>query len=136
MYCVYIRLKTYIIFSIYTHSLGSWDNDLYEYLVSPALNTGFYWETWRRQEPEPSFCKPEYKYDSINVNYIKFSDGTTWKYTVDHSKVGTSMLDNWCCIGDINRMYTQYNRSGGTACFRFENFWYALNGSFSQTDSC
>lgn len=68
-------------------------------------------------------------------------DGTQWKYTQDHGKSGASIIEKSSdkaiiCIGDINRMYSQYNRGGGTACFQHQNLWYAFNSAFANHDEC
>lgn len=103
------------------------------------LNIGFLWETWRRSPAEPSYCMPEYRYNEINVKRIKLNDGTTWKYTNDHSKIGCSEVNSsnkYVCVGGINRMYSQRKRGGGTLCFIHENLWHAFYSAFYETDSC
>ena len=98
-------------------------------------------ETWRRNPQEPSFCIPQYPFDELNVESVKLGDGTQWKYTQDHGKSGCSIISSTSdkpiiCIGDINRMYSQYTRSGGTACFQHPNLWDAYNSAFSNHDTC
>ena len=124
----------------FTHFAKSdkWDNDLYEYLVSPYYQQSFIWETWRRNPAEPSFCKPQYPFNELNVESVTLNDGTEWKYTQDHGKSGISSTSDkpMVCIGDINRMYSQYSRGGGTACFQHQNLWSAFNSAFSNHDTC
>lgn len=98
-------------------------------------------ETWRRDPPEESFCPPDYKYAALNVEKVQLSDGTHWKYTDDHSKLGCAMRDTatdkpLVCVGDINRMYSQWTRGGGTCCFENIKLWTALNAAFEQHETC
>ena len=128
---------------------GNWNNSLYENFVSPTLNYSFKWETWRRNQSkknpeEPNFYKPQYAYNEINVKSVTFGDGTRWKYTDDHGKSGIAIMDvgcnndtfkPWACVGDINRMYSQYLRGGGTACFMHFGLWSAFNSAFNSDDN-
>jgi len=99
---------------------SGWNQSLYEDLVSPHYNLGFYWETWQNgatSDVMPSFCTPQYKYDSINISNITVSSSIAWKETNDHSKWGVDMSGkNTICIGDINRQWSQNQRGGGTVC--------------------
>ena len=129
---------------------GNWNNSLYENFVSPTLNHSFKWETWRRNQSkknpaEPNFCKPQYAFNAINVESVTFADGTRWKYTEDHGKSGIAIMDDgfnndtfepWACVGDINRMYSQYLRGGGTACFVHFGLWSAFNSAFNNYGNC
>lgn len=40
------------------------------------------------------------------------------------------------CIGDINRMTSQYKRGGGTVCFNHATLWATFNKAISGTNSC
>ncbi|PIO65012.1 hypothetical protein TELCIR_13339 [Teladorsagia circumcincta] len=52
-----------------------------------------------------------------------------FKYTKDHSKLARSADSTrpWVCIGDVNRMTTQYIRGGGTTCLSSTFVWQAFN---------
>merc|ERR1712176_1453489 len=108
-------------------------------LVSPYYKQSFAWETWRRSPEEPSFCKPDYEYDALNVENVSLADGTAWKYTQDHGKSGCSLTSSphpIVCVGDINRMYSQYTRGGGTCCFEHLGLWKAMSSAFAGHDEC
>jgi deoxyribonuclease-2 len=130
-------------FTSYAKS-GSWGKDLYEDLVQPALKLNFMWETWRRSPQMATYCKPTYDYDSINVQTLRFidSDGkdAEFKYTQDHSKYGLAVnatsSNHWVCIGDINRMTSQWARGGGTVCLRASQLYYPLQASIVTADHC
>ena len=42
---------------------GQWGGELYEDLVAPSLNSNLLCETWIRDPPLPSYCRPDYKYN-------------------------------------------------------------------------
>ncbi|GAM17409.1 hypothetical protein SAMD00019534_005840 [Acytostelium subglobosum LB1] len=123
-----------------------WNNDLYEELVQPRLDQNMVVTSWRigaNSTIMPSFCKPEYKYDSVNslTLQIKERDGNTvsWKYTKDHSKWAASMpteATKYICIGDINRMYSQYKRGGGTACLAIDALWQSYYDTIDTVSGC
>jgi len=127
-------------FTIFSKS-ESWGQDLYEKLVSPTLKVSFFWETWRRTPQLPSYCKgSQYAWDELNVQEIDFTagGGTKFSYTKDHAKWGISETSSspWVCVGDINRMTSQRERGGGTACFEHRALYDGLNAVISKHDAC
>jgi len=119
----------------------SWNNDLYEFLVQPDLNIakGMYWETWRRSPFEDKFCKgSKFKYSSMNVESMKLDGFDEFKYTMDHAKWGISAESTspWVCIGDINRMQSQFARGGQTTCFQNVHLWTGFHEAMNLVDSC
>lgn len=123
---------------------GSTGIDIFEDYLQPQLGLNFFWETWRRSPAMASYCQPEYEYDSVNVNMLAWQevDGTPidFKYTQDHSKYGLANTSNsqqhFVCVGDMNRMSSQWTRGGGFVCFRHADVYYTLLASFSETDVC
>jgi len=150
----------------FTHFAKSyqWANDLYESFVSPYFQSAFLWETWRRSPEEPSFCYPNFTWTNINVLEVQFDNNASlsFDYTQDHSKLGISSPNNtystslsqmeapkekenvlsastfqkYVCVGDMNRMYSQETRGGGTACIIQPYLWQALKNAFIQCDTC
>jgi deoxyribonuclease-2 len=61
-----------------------------------------------------------------------------WKTTEDHSKWAAS--DNKkrpvSCLGDINRMRSQFARGGGALCMQDINVWYTVSGSAQEIEPC
>jgi len=116
---------------------NSWGKDVYEDLVLPHFKSGFHWETWRRSPVEPTYCTPQYAYNSINVNQVKFPD-VSFSYTKDHSKWGVSLGSNpgVACVGGINRMTSQKHRGGGTLCLKSAPLWQSLNAIIGSADTC
>lgn len=119
---------------------GDWGQHLYEDLVEPYYKQAFNWETWRRTPAMDSYCTPTYKYDSMNVAYISMGadDGETWHYTKDHAKWGASVDSSAgiVCIGDINRMSSQAQRGGGTACLTSTDLYGTMAPLISKVDGC
>jgi len=114
---------------------NTWGKDVYEDLVCPHYRQGFYWETWRRPPVLPTYCTPQYAYDSINVNHVSFGS-TSYSYTKDHSKWGVSMKGNLACVGGINRMSSQRERGGGTVCLNNAPLWNSLTAIIADHDAC
>jgi len=118
---------------------SAWNQSLYEDLAEPGINSGMLIETWQNGSggKMPSFCVPQYNYDSMNVDEITFNSDVLWPETKDHSKWGISYdIPNWVCIGDINRMYSQNTRGGGTYCFQNQDLYLSILGSISDAEYC
>ncbi|KHJ80091.1 deoxyribonuclease-2 domain protein [Oesophagostomum dentatum] len=83
---------------------NQFNNDLYDGLVAPALQSDLIAETWRRGSEVPLSCSTTYHTNDA----LQIQVGTTseFKYTKDHSKMArsTDPTKPWVCIGDINRM--------------------------------
>jgi len=123
--------------------------DLYANFVAPELKTSLLVESWVRGSRLDPWCKGKYHVE--NVGELQFPitkvDEYDFKETKDHSKWAISKLQeekghsnevdrNIVCIGDINRMKTQFRRGGGTVCFENSNVWTAFNELVKFYDSC
>ena len=125
---------------------GSTGLDLYEDVVQPALGADMWVETWRRSPAMDTYCRPDHAFDSMNVQDLVFvgADGSnaTWRYTQDHSKVAVAAPAPYLhpqptvCVGDMNRMTSQWARGGGTTCLDDAALWSALVDSFATVDAC
>lgn len=143
-------------FTVFAKS-GSAGVDLYEDVVQPALGIDAWVETWRRSPAMATYCRNAtsgFAWDSMNVQQLRFQDAAgnevAWKYTQDHSKWlvtapnGTSASaagvtaaqPKWLCIGDINRMSSQWARGGGTVCTQHDALYDAMVASVVLADSC
>ncbi|KAK3087627.1 hypothetical protein FSP39_008610 [Pinctada imbricata] len=104
---------------------GNFEADLYDSFVSCQLKNDLQVETWQNGEKSkvlPSNCSVKCEGDSstrsvFNINSISIQ-GDNFKETKDHSKWAVSKTDQWVCIGDINRLETQFHRGGATTCFQ------------------
>jgi deoxyribonuclease-2 len=65
----------------------------------------------------PTYCRPQYAWDVMNVRNLSFGSGIAYDETKDHSKWGITTNKAIVCVGDINRMESQRTRGGGTVRF-------------------
>jgi deoxyribonuclease-2 len=116
-----------------------WNQDLWSALVSPTLKSGLLIESWMDgadSNKMPSFCKPQYTFNNINVRQVALDSTVTWPETKDHSKWAITTDASMFCIGDINRQYSQAKRGGGTVCAQNPNIWTAFRKLIASMDSC
>ena len=132
--------------TLFTHfgKSGSSGLDIYEDVVQPALGVALWCETWLRPPVMPSYCTPEYEYDSVNVERMQFvgPDGQPeeFRYTQDHTKLalavnGTSQ-QQWIGVGDNNRMSSQWARGGGMVFLRHAALYRPLLASVVEVQPC
>jgi deoxyribonuclease-2 len=126
----------------------STDSDIYQSLIAPALATNLLVETWRKGAGHslPSECDQVYHVNNVQRVRISLKQNlmitsqtpVDWEYTEDHAKWAVS--DNqgkpFICIGDINRMRSQFKRGGGSLCLQSPNVWAILHESIEQLEAC
>ncbi|XP_054163285.1 deoxyribonuclease-2-like [Oppia nitens] len=117
--------------------------DLYDEIVAPHLSTNLYVETWRKGVGTPLDSECDLKKTVENVLTIgyKFTNSKLsgqFNYLHDHSKwaIGKTSAKPYVCIGDINRMKSQFKRGGGTTCFESPTVWKNLNEWVAEVDKC
>ena len=119
--------------------------DLYSEIVSPALNSPMAVETWRKNPGHPldSACeKKASKIENINaikVSFVNSNETGTFDFKDDHSKwamTESSSSLNIVCIGDINRVESQFKRGGGTTCLSNPSVWKTFEKTVGGTDKC
>ena len=132
-------------FTLYAKS-SEWNNDLYSECVTPSLEDTLWVETWIRGSAIGPRC-PLSKYDTLDIKYLDFVidnddidskiySSNSWSETQDHSKWAITENKNIICMGDINRMKTQYSRGGGTACFEDKTLHSIFKDATIQTNEC
>ncbi|GMR51811.1 hypothetical protein PMAYCL1PPCAC_22006, partial [Pristionchus mayeri] len=102
------------------------NDDLWAAAVAPVYGS-LEVETWRRGDLIPTVCNsPAPVFDAQDV---KVGGSAQFSYTKDHSKYGRTLSsgDKVVCIGDINRMTSQYSRGGGTVCITDADLWKAYD---------
>lgn len=110
-----------------------WNNELYSACVASHFVTPLLVETWiRGSATGPSCNGAEQVLDIQDLNY----DGFLLNEYNDHSKWAVSTTDSIVCIGDINRMTTQFGRGGGTVCIESAPIASFFRSSITQTNSC
>jgi len=122
------------------------DGDLYSKFIAPALKANLFVETWRRGAGNPleSECKTPKKANNINKVKLTFEKGasvpasTPWEYIKDHAKWAVSQDDGspFTCIGDINRMESQFKRGGGSVCLNNKDVWNTMKASIVEVEPC
>jgi deoxyribonuclease-2 len=117
--------------------------DLYDSIVGPALKTALYVETWRKNPGTPlnSTCSGTYHVENVAKLKLKFTNSNAnpdFPYTEDHSKWAISQQSTvpYVCVGDINRMESQFKRGGGTTCFQSKLVWTSLHEWIEETEKC
>lgn len=124
-------------FKLYAKT-AEWNNDLYAGCVTPTERDTLWVESWIRGSAEGPTC-PISDYDTLDIKSLEFvvySRIYTWKETQDHSKWAITANKDIVCMGDINRMTTQYSRGGGTVCFSDETLHSILKNATTKTNSC
>ena len=107
-----------------------------------SLKTNLYVETWRKNPGNPldSFCtKPSVEnIDEIDYKFHNSKLAGKFSYKDDHSKwaISKNIYHPYVCVGDINRMESQYKRGGGTTCFQTPQVWKYLDEWANVVDSC
>lgn len=113
---------------------AEWNNDLYAGCVTPSEKDTLWVESWIRGSAEGPVC-PISDYNTLDINYLDFGTNS-WSETQDHSKWAITANKKTICMGDINRMTTQYSRGGGTACFSDSILHNVLKTATTKTNYC
>jgi deoxyribonuclease-2 len=133
----------------------AWNADLWSACVSPALKSSLMVESWLRGSEEGPACND---WQTLDIQNLAWS----WKSYDDHSKwavatpppkgcwrsqtaglparpskqaFATNTTQPTLCIGDINRMTTQFARAGGAVCFS-DAIATAFQAAVTQTNTC
>ena len=133
----YLETQTGMKFTLYAKT-AEWNNDLYSECVTPLQEDTLWVETWIRGSAIGPNC-PLSNYNTLDVKYLDFIvDGSSnsWSETQDHSKWAITENKNIICMGDINRMTTQYSRGGGTACFEDKILHSIFKAASTKTNEC
>ncbi|XP_068209876.1 deoxyribonuclease-2-alpha [Palaemon carinicauda] len=126
--------KTFTSFAKYR----KYNQDLYAGLVAPVLETNLVVETWRNgPEPLPSSCNSTYKVENAESILVRAAS-TSFSTHKDHSKwaVATEPDQPYVCIGDINRMESQFHRAGGTVCMWSLSIWHRFHNLVQEVETC
>ena len=135
-------------FTVYSKT-AQWNNDLYAGCVAPHEKDTLWVETWIRGKASGPVC-PYTEYDTLDIKFLDFqeapqaqeaqkthnTDTDKWSETQDHSKWLITEYKQVVCMGDVNRMTTQYLRGGGTACFNDPVLHAVLKKAITGLDTC
>ena len=109
-----------------------WDNDLWSACVAPALQTNLEVESWIRGSAIGPSCSDSFQVTDVQAVKFQGFPGFSWSSYDDHSKWATGGA--WTCLGDINRMTTQYERGGSALCVK--GVGYDLSNDVASANSC
>ncbi|KAI1285555.1 Plancitoxin-1 [Halotydeus destructor] len=119
------------------------NNDLYSDLIAPALSVNLFAETWRKGAGHSLSSECNETYHVNNVQRVQLTlDGVNsvvdWEYTEDHAKWAVSDTQEipFVCVGDINRMRSQFKRGGGSLCISDTNLWSVLKLTIMRVEPC
>lgn len=118
--------------------------DLYAGIVAPAFKGPLLVESWRKNPGTPleSECShPKTKVENVHEISLSFANSAekgSFSYTEDHSKwaISGDESGHHVCIGDINRMASQFKRGGGTTCLTVPSVWKAFKSFVGEVDKC
>ena len=113
---------------------ASFNADFYESVVSPAYNDGLLIQSWGRPY-EKDFCPPSYPFKNVNIDEI-YAGNLYWASYFDNSKWAVGITSNLVCYGDLNRMYSQWNRGGSAVCALDQGLKQAHFKIIQKYDSC
>jgi hypothetical protein len=74
----------------------------------------------------PSFCKPAYPYDNINIRFITVNGDVSWSETKDHSKVPPALMSRAAINAHLEREDSGRSR---TRAARATSAWGTSTGS-------
>jgi len=133
------------IFASFSRNARSTKKDLYVEMIAPEIESDLLVESWRRGAgtPLPSNCSRKYKVNNVESVELSFEGGSIartkpWSFLEDHSKwaVSTDERKHVSCIGDINRMASQYKRGGGSLCAFDQEIWNVMKTSIVGIEGC
>jgi deoxyribonuclease-2 len=121
----------------------AWNDALWGNLVAPTFKKNLVVESWIRGEAEGAWCPPDHDYEIVDAQQLQMPGGPggsvqTWAEGGDHSKwaMSTNPGSTLVCIGDINRMTSQFKRGGGAVCFEHAVMHAQLASTLVQTAKC
>lgn len=120
----------------------AWNDALWGNLVAPYFRSNMIVQSWIRGYAEGPYCPPEHDYSVVDTKVLQMAAAgggamQTWTEGADHAKWGISSGGgNLVCVGDINRMTSQFKRGGGAVCFANSVMHSQLQSAINSADSC
>lgn len=109
--------------------------DIYSSCISPYYESDIKVESWVHGTQDGPYCPPKYEYEILDIKSLKFPEGQSYTEYSDHSK--WAILNSpTVCFGDLNRVTSQFVRSGTVYCWEDEALWGTLNKLIQTTDYC
>lgn len=117
----------------------SFDQDMYSGWIDKEIGSDLYVETWRNGNGGVlnSSC-PKSDFRVNNVQDLKYNEDLQWSYSQDHSKwaISTEGEVGVVCIGDSNRVASQFKRGGGAVCIKCPTCWNIFSNTIQDVQPC
>lgn len=117
----------------------AFSKDMWAGWIDEELGSALYVETWRRGAGSPlnSTCPPN-EYHTNNVKDLKYDTKASWSFLNDHSKwaISDEKDSGYVCIGDVNRMESQFKRGGGAVCLKCPTCWTIFSNTILDVEPC
>lgn len=121
--------------------------DIYNKWLMDYFHQSIAVESWRFGPSSTSLnstCDDQTPLRTLNIDYLHLKDSQNksalvqWKHTNDHSKwaIGIDQNKPLVCVGDINRMQSQFNRGGGVVCMKNLKAWKKMISFVDKTEKC
>ena len=106
-----------------------YQNDLYSSLVAPHIlgpNQTMYIQTWLNGDGGVLPSDPEH--NIYNIDVVRIAASAPISTHADHSKwaLAVGVDTNYWCIGDLNRIESQFARGGQAICLSGEEFLHTI----------
>jgi hypothetical protein len=109
--------------------------DIWSECISPYFSSNISVESWIHGKMDNAYCPPKYKYETLDIQSLKFPGGQTFTEYDDHSKWGI-LQNQIVCFGDLNRVTSQMTRAGTVYCWKDVQLWTQLNALVVSTNIC
>ena len=117
---------------------GQSNEDIYKDMIARYFQGTIFVETWERGSGVPSNCTAEsFVYNVCDMKLLNWE----YKETQDHSKWAVTEPekkgdDGFFCVGDLNRMTTQFARGGGSACLKSSTLSQQIRKGIWKYEEC
>ena len=108
--------------------------DIWDIVVANYYKQGLSVQSWGRPYM-PSLCPPVDPYPVLNVANLNIGTAS-WTGTNDHSKWAIPVSTKVVCYGDMNRMYSQEQRGGGTLCISHDKLYSIHSTMITKVNPC
>jgi deoxyribonuclease II len=117
---------------------GYINGSIFEDGITAMLNSDLLAESWGRPIQDPWCGDSDNPHCTGNSEMIQFEEGFEWKRTQDHAKWAVPIRDGveFSCLGDMNRMVSQWKRGGGFYCIQSERLRSALRNLIVEQETC
>lgn len=110
--------------------------DIWTSCITDYYENNIMVESWIHGTMDGPYCYPEYNFDTLDIQSLRFPNGKEFIEYDDHSKWGIVNNSSTVCFGDLNRVTTQKTRSGTVYCWENQELHKYLLGFIQTTNNC